>query len=166
LPSGWRNNPSRPQISRLAGADGEVFEVEYRFDRDGRLVHPPATVLHEATPERVEMSVDGVRRVYRVSPDAVGTERGTIAIREQPRFADVAAEDAPGTLTAPMPGTVVRISAATGDHVEAGQVLLTLEAMKMEFEVVAPFEGELTSLPVEIGKQVDGGVLLAVIEAP
>jgi propionyl-CoA carboxylase alpha chain len=63
-----------------------------------------------------------------------------------------------------MPGKVIRVDAAPGDTVVAGQSLLVLEAMKMEHEILAPTAGVLTALPVGVGDQVDAGTLLAAIE--
>jgi acetyl/propionyl-CoA carboxylase alpha subunit len=164
LPSGWRNNPSCPQLGRIVGEDGEVQEVEYEFDRLGRLVKPSGVVLHRATPDLVELTADGLRRTYRVTPGAVAGFEGEVALRELPRFAEVGAEETPGSLTAPMPGTVVRVSTSLGEWVEEGQLLLVLEAMKMELEVTAPVAGELAGLEVAVGDQVPAGALLAVIE--
>jgi 3-methylcrotonyl-CoA carboxylase alpha subunit len=73
--------------------------------------------------------------------------------------------DAPGAnLTAPMPGTVVKVLVGEGDEVEEGQVLLVLEAMKMEQPVAAPHAGRIASLPYGEGTLVPGGAVLAEIE--
>jgi 3-methylcrotonyl-CoA carboxylase alpha subunit len=73
--------------------------------------------------------------------------------------------EAPGaSLTAPMPGTVVRVLVVEGDEVEEGQLLLVLEAMKMEQPVVAPHAGRVVSLPYGEGALVPGGAVLAKIE--
>ena len=73
--------------------------------------------------------------------------------------------DAAGeSLTAPMPGRVVRVLVGEGDEVGAGQLLLVLEAMKMEQPVVAPHAGRVASLPYGEGDLVPGGAVLAEME--
>lgn len=81
-----------------------------------------------------------------------------------PRFADPSDQIAPGSLLAPMPGTVVRVETEAGAEVAAGQVLVVLEAMKMEHRVAAPSAGTVTELNVAAGRQVESGAVLAVIE--
>jgi biotin carboxyl carrier protein len=68
------------------------------------------------------------------------------------------------TLTAPMPGTVIRVHVAPGDRVSARQHLLVLEAMKMETPVSAPYEATVTAVHVEEGDRVGGGALLVELE--
>jgi 3-methylcrotonyl-CoA carboxylase alpha subunit len=75
--------------------------------------------------------------------------------------------DTPGaSLTAPMPGTVVKVLVGEGDAVEEGQLLLVLEAMKMEQPITAPHAGKVASLPFDEGALVPGGAVLAEIEEP
>jgi biotin carboxyl carrier protein len=81
-----------------------------------------------------------------------------------PRFPDPTAALAHGSLLAPMPGSVLRIGAAVGDTVTAGQPLIWMEAMKMEHTVVAPGDGVLVELNVEPGQQVEVGAVLARVE--
>ena len=69
-----------------------------------------------------------------------------------------------GALLAPMPGKIIAINASQGDGVEAGQVLLVMEAMKMEHSLVAPFSGQLITLAYGLGDQVPDGALIAQIE--
>ena len=63
-------------------------------------------------------------------------------------------------VTAPMPGTVLRIEVAEGDTVRAHQPLVVLEAMKMETPVTSPFDATVKSVHVAAGDRVDGGALL------
>ena len=67
-------------------------------------------------------------------------------------------------LVAPMPGTVVRVLVAEGDEVQDGQLLLILEAMKMEQPFTAPHAGRVKSLPFEEGSMVSGGAVLVELE--
>ena len=68
--------------------------------------------------------------------------------------------DAAASLTAPMPGTVVKVLVEEGQEVEEGQLLLVLEAMKMEQPVTAPHGGVIHSLPFQEGSLVPGGAVL------
>jgi acetyl/propionyl-CoA carboxylase alpha subunit len=68
------------------------------------------------------------------------------------------------TLTAPMPGTVIKVLASPGDKVEHRQTLLVLEAMKMETPVVSPYDGTVRAVHVAEGDQVAGGALLVELE--
>jgi 3-methylcrotonyl-CoA carboxylase alpha subunit len=72
--------------------------------------------------------------------------------------------DSAASLTAPMPGTVVKVLVEEGDRVEEGRVLLVLEAMKMEQPVSAPHAGVVRSLPFGEGSLVPGGAVLAEVE--
>ena len=64
---------------------------------------------------------------------------------------------------ATMPGRVLKIHLNVGDHVNEGQPLLVLEAMKMEVAVNAPAGGTIATVDVSVGDQVTGGQLLATI---
>ena len=68
------------------------------------------------------------------------------------------------SLTAPMPGTVIRVAAAVGDTVQARQPLLVLEAMKMETPLVAPYNAVVRAIHVAEGDRVAGGQLLVELE--
>jgi 3-methylcrotonyl-CoA carboxylase alpha subunit len=74
------------------------------------------------------------------------------------------AEASDGMVLAPMPGAVVLVDAAKGNKVKRGERLLVLQAMKMEYSLVAPFDGTVTDLTVSAGSQVKEGALLARIE--
>jgi acetyl/propionyl-CoA carboxylase alpha subunit len=69
------------------------------------------------------------------------------------------------TVTAPMPGTVIRVEVEPGDMVRARQPLVVLEAMKMEIPVSSPFDGTVTGVHVSAGDRVAGGALIAELES-
>ncbi|MFI7576156.1 biotin carboxylase N-terminal domain-containing protein [Micromonospora sp. NPDC049497] len=174
LPSGWRNVPAFPQVTRFTGPDGEI-EARYRLDRRGALAEwslpegdpTPAVSVVEAAPDRVVLDVDGVRRAFRVH--RVGSEvfvdgpDGAASLTELPRLPLPTAELAAGSLVAPLPGAVTRVHVTVGQRVAAGDLLLTLEAMKLEHPVLAPTDGVVAELPVPAGGQVDTGAVLAVV---
>ncbi|MFD8520366.1 acetyl/propionyl/methylcrotonyl-CoA carboxylase subunit alpha [Streptomyces capillispiralis] len=159
---GWRNLPSLPQTKRYELA-GEEHEVRYRHTRDG-LAADGVRVVH-ADAGLVVLDVDGVRRRFEVSRYGDRVYVGATALTALPRFPDPAAQHAPGSLLAPMPGTVVRIAEglAEGARVEAGQPLLWLEAMKMQHRITAPATGTLSALHAVTGQQVEPGTVLAVV---
>jgi len=164
LPLGWRNVPSQLHRVRYAGHD-----VGYRIDRGGLTVEGRDDVrLVSLRPDRVELEVAGVRRAFQVADYGglvcVDSALGPVTLIPQQRFADPAAHAAAGSLLAPMPGTVVRLAAAPGDEVAAGQPLLWLEAMKMEHLIAAPAAGIVAELPVTAGQQVEVGATLAVVK--
>jgi len=172
VPSGWRNVPNaRQQVGYQVAERG--LQVEYRIRGsfvdaavDGVELGP--VLLHGCTAAEVDLQVDGVRRLVtvaragdvRYADSAVGA---TILV-EQPRFPETQQQATAGSLLAPMPGTVVRVEAQLGDSVHAGQVLVVLEAMKMEHSVRTPQEGTLARLNVSAGQTVDMGTVLAVVE--
>jgi 3-methylcrotonyl-CoA carboxylase alpha subunit len=71
-----------------------------------------------------------------------------------------------GAILSPMPGKIIAVDVAAGDSVVKGQKLLTLEAMKMEHSLTAPFDGVVAELNAEAGAQVQVEALLVRIEAP
>ncbi|MBT2451068.1 ATP-grasp domain-containing protein [Streptomyces sp. ISL-43] len=172
---GWRNLRSQPQTRHYTAA-GTAYEVRYRPARSGspELVDHPGIRVLSATPELVTLEIEGVRRTFHVkqnsnTPDVHVDSTyggGAHTLTPVPRFADPQDRTEPGSLLAPMPGTVVRVAEglAPGTPVTAGQPLLWLEAMKMEHRILAPASGTLTALHAVTGQQVEFGALLAVVQ--
>ena len=67
------------------------------------------------------------------------------------------------TVNAPMPGNILKVEVKQGDAVKAGQILVILEAMKMENEIVAPKAGTVAQVVVKVGEKVDTGATLVVL---
>ncbi|MGW4160561.1 acetyl/propionyl/methylcrotonyl-CoA carboxylase subunit alpha [Streptomyces sp. NPDC004788] len=159
---GWRNVRSQDETKTYGG-----HEVRYRPTRAGgyEVTSPPGIRVVAVAAGRVDLEVAGVVRHFDVARHGDTVYVGPHRLTPAPRFPDPTDEREPGSLLAPMPGTVVRVAEglAAGDRVEAGQPLLWLEAMKMEHRVVAPASGTLTALHAVPGRQVEVGALLAVV---
>ncbi|MGW2276603.1 ATP-binding protein [Streptomyces sp. NPDC001770] len=168
----WRNLPSQPQTKRYrAEPDAGEYEIAYRATRTGPVPHEAEGIrVTEVRPDRVTLELDGVTRRFTVTVHGdqvyVDTADGSHAFTALPRFTDPATRSEPGSLLAPMPGTVVRLAEglAPGAAVEGGQPLIWLEAMKMEHRILAPATGTLTALHAGPGLQVEVGALLAVVQ--
>jgi len=169
VPSGWRNVYSQPQTKQYERG-GETLLVSYRLHRGvlGAAGHDGVRLVSSA-PDRVVLAVDGVRRTFAVKAYpgllCVDSAHGPVALHTVERFRDPTARRTPGSLVAPMPGTVVRVAVAVGDAVTQGQPLLWLEAMKMEHSIAAPATGTVAELPVIGGQQVEVGAVLAVVHS-
>ncbi|MGW6121638.1 acetyl/propionyl/methylcrotonyl-CoA carboxylase subunit alpha [Nocardia sp. NPDC055165] len=172
-PSGWRNLSSLPQTKSYESRTSGTHEVRYRFTRTGVAVEGhDGLELISVAPDRVVLGVPNergsVRRQFEIARYgdhvAVDSPLGPVAVRRLPRFTDPSEQVAAGSLLAPMPGSVIRLGAAEGDHVKQGQPILWLEAMKMEHTIAAPATGILSALNVTVGQQVEVGTVLAVVE--
>ncbi|MFE9725522.1 biotin carboxylase N-terminal domain-containing protein [Streptomyces sp. NPDC005794] len=167
----WRNLASQPQTRRYRGEpDGTEHEIAYRTGRDGIPAPETGERVLAAGPGAVTLETGGVTRHFAVTTHGdrvhVDTAAGSYTFTALPRFTDPAERTEPGSLLAPMPGTVVRLAdgLAPGAAVEAGQPLIWLEAMKMEHRILAPASGTLTALHAAPGLQVEVGALLAVVQ--
>lgn len=98
----------------------------------------------------------------------VTVEEGFTGAASAPKAAAPAPAAAPAAagsvaVTAPMPGKILGVKASAGQAVKRGQVLLILEAMKMENEIVAPQDGTVASINVAVGDSVEPGATLATL---
>jgi acetyl-CoA/propionyl-CoA carboxylase, biotin carboxylase, biotin carboxyl carrier protein len=112
------------------------------------------------------ITLDGVTRRYAVAFDGedVWIARDGHQLHAQALVVDRSGAAVPeGSLEAPMPGTVLQVRVADGDHVAAGDVLLVLESMKMELAVSAPHGGQVHGLSLAVGDRVDRGQPLVAV---
>jgi 3-methylcrotonyl-CoA carboxylase alpha subunit len=172
LPSGWRNNYHSPQWVEY-GVGERDLRVEYRhrgeqrfdlwvgeLEREVKVVSwdDPYLVFEDgAHRRRARVRFSGDRAFVHTMDYSVGLVR-------KPRFPDLSAMVPAGGCVAPMPGKVIEVRVAEGDRVGAGQVLLIMEAMKMEHSVTAPQDGTVAQVSVGAGDQVDADALLVVVE--
>ena len=90
---------------------------------------------------------------------------GTSELTKIARFPASRGEELAGGCVAPMTGVIRQVNVSVGDSVEAGAVLLVLEAMKMEHQLVAHATGVVREVHVEVGQMVDPDEVLVVLEA-
>jgi len=171
--SGWRNSPMPPEELVLE-RDGTELTVRYQRRRDGAF---DAWVDDDSARVRVlgvdgdavDLDIDGRRTVVTAERHGdrwhVHGPSGDVTFVARPRFPELGREGVAGGQTAPMPGKVVAVRVAPGDEVEPGQVLVVLEAMKMEHQVTAPEAGVVSEVLVAVGQQVENGALLVVVDA-
>jgi acetyl/propionyl-CoA carboxylase alpha subunit len=171
LPSGWRNAPSELQAQGYDTGSGTVL-VGYRLGRSARFEIDGEALtgidVLEVTPAATTLLLDGVRRrfdVHRVEGVVyVDTPGCSAVLTELSRFPNPDELAGAGSMSAPMPGTVVQVAVSEGDRVVEGQVLIVLEAMKMEHRIVAPIDGIVVRISVEQGQMVDGGQVLVELQ--
>ena len=170
--AGFRNSVMPPErVDYLVGE--RKLKLEYRAQRDGSLVvsvdgSARRTRVLRSSGADIDLEVDGRRSALAIT--SVGARRlvhgefGDVELIELPRFAVAGPAQAGGALKAPMPGRVLAISVAPGESVVRGQLLMVLEAMKMEHRITAPADGIVQAIRVAEGEQVANGALLAVLD--
>jgi biotin carboxyl carrier protein len=125
---------------RKVTVDGEEFEVDVEKDGENWKVRVDG--------REVSIQVDG-------GVPSESARRSTGRSRRRNRS---------GTISSSIPGKVVSLHAAVGDQVEEGEVLLILEAMKMQNEIQAPIPGTVSEVNCESGDSVEANMPLVIIE--
>ncbi|MGI8554718.1 MAG: biotin/lipoyl-containing protein [Dehalococcoidia bacterium] len=143
--------------------DGRPFAVKVEGAERRRTVRvgerPYQVELPEATSSPMSVLVDG--KAYRVEAEGF---RGATARPAPPRPQPRPASSAPGAVVARMAGRILRVAVTPGDTVQAGDLLLVFEAMKMENEIHAPQAGSIKTIAVTPGQRVSEGETLLVLE--
>ena len=112
--------------------------------------------------KKYRVNVNGT--VYEVELEEI--TGGAAAAAAAPVATPAAPASAPAggeQITSPMPGNILSVNVSAGDTVKKGQVLMILEAMKMEKEIMSPCDGKVVSVSVAKGAAVESGTLLCVI---
>ena len=169
---GWRLNGDNHHTLELI-ADSGPLQVTAHYRRDGyELALPSGRSRVSGTLDaegRLALTRDGVRQ-----PIPFIAHDGELEITWQgrryrlrphdPLTAGMDDEGVDGSLTAPMPGTLVAVRVEPGQKVQAGETLAVLEAMKMEYTIEAPSDGTIAAVHFAAGDTVDEGTELLVIE--
>ncbi len=124
--------------------------------------------------KRFNITVNG--KAYDVAVEELDANAAPVAAAPAPAAAPAASAPAPApaaapaptagageAVNAPMPGTILDVKVNNGDSVTKGQVIMILEAMKMENDIVATCDGTITSVLAKKGDQVNSGDALATI---
>ena len=187
-PSGWRNLRTHGQ-RRTWLLDDEPHQIEYVVNgasaevRVGPWPEPQpdgslrdderrlATVrLLQRTPERQVIELDGVRHAIDVSVDdelaRTSSPAGSITWIRPVQWVDHDADEAGSGPVCPLPGTVIAVHVEAGQSVVDGQLLMVVEAMKMEHKITAHGAHVVAAVHFAVGDRVDTGDLLVGLAAP
>jgi glutaconyl-CoA/methylmalonyl-CoA decarboxylase subunit gamma len=127
--------------------NGEPFEVVVEEDNGNQTISAAPVVQTQKPAQTVTQDAKVVKPAAASSPPAANPQAGNGS-----------------SVSAPMPGSVLDVKVKIGDNVNEGDVLLILEAMKMENEVTAPTSGAIKSINVAVGSTVNTGDTMIVIE--
>ena len=172
MSSGWRtgHHPDERVTFSHGGAD---HVVRYHARRDGSFVvagdeGPVVALVQSWSPGAIDVEIGGRRvraKFTHVGPSLVVNDgSGDIEFTVVPRFIPPGAAAHRGGLNAPMPGRVIDVRVEAGESVKAGQLLVVLEAMKMEHRITAAEDGVVSEVLVYVGVQVKRGAPLLVME--
>jgi acetyl/propionyl-CoA carboxylase alpha subunit len=171
----WRNNAYRPIRERFRQGES-VHEVLLMPQGNGAYAvtigdqHYAVQVWNDADGD-LALSVDGHRQQVTVLPGAGdhwwihAAGNSTVLTWLSPLPESGRANAAEGSLHAPMPGQIRAVYVSAGQQVQAGEVLLILEAMKMEHRIKAPYDGEVLAVHYAVGQSVSADVVLLELKA-
>ncbi|MGD9101256.1 MAG: biotin/lipoyl-binding protein [Anaerolineae bacterium] len=144
--------------------NGHPFVIGFEDDPDKRDASSVRVtvdgIAYDIALQGEQAVVDGIAHQFQVSGLALKPTAPTGPARPAPSAAGA------GAIRAIMPGAIVRVLATEGDEVAEGDVVLVLEAMKMENELNAPISGVVKAIHVQPGQTVEMNDVLAEIEAP
>jgi len=150
--------------------NGKLIEIHYKSNRDGSFTvdNQQQATLHHWSKSGVDIEIDGIRTFSRVTLEEdqllVQCIGGNKLLTIQPRFKSSCEQELQGSLVSPMPGKVVELRVNKGDRVKAGDILLMIEAMKMNHIVKANEDGVVADLFIQENDQLDYGAVLMIIE--
>ncbi|MBR5313824.1 MAG: biotin/lipoyl-binding protein [Clostridia bacterium] len=108
-----------------------------------------------------KVNVNG--NVYEITLEIIDKEEIKTTAPAQAASPAAPAQAGGTTVSAPMPGTILKVNVANGQAVKKGDVLMVLEAMKMENEIMAPCDGTIASVNVQASASVETGAVLCSI---
>ncbi len=173
LPSGFRVGRLPPEWVDLR-INQKSITIHYSTNRDGGFAlgvtgDEGSALLYSCSQGHIDFEVNKHRRRYQVSMHQryvyLTGANGGVVVEVLPRFVEPQPVVGGGAISAPMPGKVIEVFVSVGDVVEPQQVLVVLEAMKMENHLRAPQRGTVSEILVEVGQQVEKDELMMVIDS-
>lgn len=129
--------------------NGTVYDVTVEENAGGTQAAAPQAAVPQAAAKRAAAPRAAAQAVPQAAPQAAapaaGGSQGAVSI------------------TAPMPGKILAVKANVGQAVKKGDVIIVLEAMKMENEIVAPSDGTVASINVAVGDTVEASATIATL---
>ena len=169
MSSGWTNGRLPKQNITLA-LDKEEYKVLYKYKRNIGYVFEwgKIGVIHSADKYGIDVEFNGKRHYSRITIKdnniLVHMPYGDVNLEIKPRFLMPGSEKPQGSLSAPMPGKVIALNVKKGSKVKAGDVLVILEAMKMEHSIKAAEDGVVSKILISKNDQVENGAPLMIVD--
>ena len=169
MSSGWTNGRLPKQNITLV-FDKEEYKVLYKYKRNIGYVFEwgKIGVIHSADKYGIDVEFNGKRHYSRITIKdnniLVHMPYGDVNLEIKPRFLMPGSEKPQGSLSAPMPGKVIALNVKKGSKVKAGDVLVILEAMKMEHSIKAAEDGVVSKILMSKNDQVENGAPLMIVD--
>ena len=170
---GWRlNDDGHEELTFRVGDDDHVVIVRYlrggglRLEIGGEAM-TASHAIHEHGDLVATLDGDRMRAAYHLTRGRISViHDGALLAFDivDPLDADLTDEAAAGSIAAPLPGKVIKVTAETGQKVKKGEALMILEAMKMEHTIAAPASGTVQEINFGEGDQVEEGAVLIALE--
>jgi len=170
IPSGWRNSRLPKQTISFKYLEQDIT-VAYQSNRNGffDLNENSIARIIKWNKKEIDIEIDNKRFSSKVTKKGnrilVHMPWGDVLLEILPRFLVPGSKIETGGLKAPMPGKVIDLKIKVGSKVKKGDILVVLEAMKMEHQITATENGKVTELFIKEGNQIENGALLMVVEA-
>ena len=169
MSSGWTNG-RLPKQNITFIFDNKEYKVLYKYKRNIGYVFEwgKIGIIHSADEYGIDAEFNGKRHYSRITIKdnniLVHMPYGDVNLEIKPRFVMPGSENIQGSLSAPMPGKVIALNVKKGSKVKAGDVLVILEAMKMEHSIKALEDGVVSKILISKNDQVENGAPLMIVD--